>query len=152
MIYFVQAIDGGPIKIGTTGRLSTRLKQLGIEFGKDLRLLAVMDGSFEEEKSLHKRFAHLRIAPSALNERFEPDASLLGFIRANGRTWGGEDEVPSGAQPTLFAVKGTASWHEWLKQYVDSQGIGIMAAIDNALREAAKRDEFTKPMPKRSAK
>jgi hypothetical protein len=51
-------------------------------------VLAVTDGSYELEKSLHRRFAHLNV----VNELFEPADDLLGFIIEHGREWDGRDE------------------------------------------------------------
>lgn len=83
MIYFIQPKAGGPIKIGTTVRLGQRLKQLAAESGAELQVLAVVDGGFREEKSLHQRFAHLR----QVGEWFEPGDDLLGFIVNDGKPW-----------------------------------------------------------------
>lgn len=94
MIYFLQASAGGAIKIGTTKCLSQRLGCLRSETGEELRVLAVMDGGRPEEKSLHRRFAHLRIGKYALCEWFDPAGDLLDFITSDGRPWDGTDEVP----------------------------------------------------------
>ncbi len=58
------------------------------------------------------------------------------------------DDTPK----TLFSIKGKPSWHAWLKRYADSLGMDATVAIDNALRQQAKRDEFPDPMPKRMGK
>ena len=51
--------------------------------------------------------------------------------------------IPEAEQPkTLFAVKGTQAWHDWLKDYAEGQGVAVMTVIDHALREQAKRDGF----------
>jgi hypothetical protein len=52
-------------------------------------------------------------------------------------------------QKTLFAVKGSDEWFDWLKRYADSVGVSAMVAIDLALKDKAKRDGFPEPMPKR---
>jgi len=59
VIYFVQAEDGGGIKIGTTMCLTARLGQLEKDTGCPLRVLGVIDGTFPEEKALHRKFKHL---------------------------------------------------------------------------------------------
>lgn len=87
MIYFLQPIGGGRIKIGTTIQLSYRLKQLASEFGDDLEVLAIIDGDRPEERQLHRKFAHLR----TVGEWFEPGDDLLGFIRSEGKPWDGTD-------------------------------------------------------------
>ena len=73
-------------------------------------------------------------------------------------TWETPERAPmakaKGSQPddstkTLLSIKGKPSWYLWLKEYADSLGMDAVGAIDNALRQQAKRDEFPKPMPKR---
>jgi hypothetical protein len=88
-VYFVQALDGGPIKIGTSVRISFRLKQLQKESGKRLWVLGVVDGDKDVEKELHGRFAHLRIA----GEWFKPGPDLHEFITREAKDWDGVDEV-----------------------------------------------------------
>jgi hypothetical protein len=89
LIYFIKDVAGGRIKIGTTIQLSERLKQLAAETGGELTVLAVVAGSHEEERRLHRRFAHL----CKTGEWFEPGDDLLGFIVEEGRPWDGTDEV-----------------------------------------------------------
>ncbi len=89
MIYFIQPVDGGRIKIGTTIRVADRLIQLCKESGQTLRVLAVLEGSFDEEADLHRRFAHLR----AVNEWFEPGDDLLGFIVEAGQEWDASEAI-----------------------------------------------------------
>jgi hypothetical protein len=94
LIYFVRSPQG-PIKIGTTIRLSQRLKQLAAEYGEGLEVLAVSEGSYATEKELHCRFAHLR----QVGEWFEPGVDLLGFIVSDGKPWDGSDEKPDTKVP-----------------------------------------------------
>lgn len=63
MIYFIRS-PSGPIKIGTTIRLSQRLKQLAAEYGEGLEVLAVTEGDRNVEQELHRRFGHLRLEGS----------------------------------------------------------------------------------------
>jgi hypothetical protein len=88
MIYFIKRPDDGRIKIGTTAYLTQRLRHLAKECGVDLEVLAVRDGLFASERSLHRRFAHLR----TVGEWFEPGDDLLGFIVAEGHKWDGSDD------------------------------------------------------------
>jgi plasmid stability protein len=90
MIYFIRSPDG-PIKIGTTIRLSQRLTQLANEYGPGLEVLAVCEGDRWIEKELHHRFAELR----RVGEWFEPGDDLMGFIVSDGQPWDGSDEVPA---------------------------------------------------------
>lgn len=77
MIYFVQPVDGGPIKIGTTINLESRIRSLERHYGRKLAVLATMDGSYDEEKAIHDRFSHLRFGRTEL---FRPAFDLLEFI------------------------------------------------------------------------
>jgi hypothetical protein len=94
MIYFVCDADGqGAIKIGTTVRLSARLKQLEKEQGVPLRVLGVMDGSYADETALHGRF----VRDGRGREWFRANPELTAFIAAETRPWDGTDEVPLSA-------------------------------------------------------
>lgn len=77
MIYFVQAIDGGPIKIGYTGNVRKRLSGLRSSNPTYLILLGVMDGDREMEKHLHGKFKKIQ------GEWFEPARKLFDFINQN---------------------------------------------------------------------
>jgi hypothetical protein len=87
MIYLIQDADG-LIKIGTTIRLSQRLKQLKSEHKQHLKVLGVVDGSYADEAVLHLRFAHSRV----LGEWFQPTDELNDFIATDARPWDGSDE------------------------------------------------------------
>lgn len=96
MIYFLRCeqhtavLRPGWIKIGTTIRLSERLKQVAAEHFHTPTVLAVLDGGFAEERALHLKFKEAR----KHREWFEPHPELLLLIETEGRQWGGEDEVP----------------------------------------------------------
>jgi hypothetical protein len=130
MIYFTRAkqdtgeIKAGMIKIGTTIRLSERLKQLPVEYGTDVELIAVLDGDHTTEGDLHRQFDHLRV----VGEWFLPDEDLLEFIAARGREWDGIDEAPpmpcmSKDLKTVFLEKDLAS-----KAYVIAKLRGMITA------------------------
>lgn len=77
MIYFMQPVDGGPIKIGYSQNVEARHKQLENLYKKTLVVLAVMDGDYEEEQEWHERFSHLRFGRT---EQFRPSLELLEAI------------------------------------------------------------------------
>ena len=91
MIYCIRS-PAGRIKIGTTIRFSRRLRQLAAEHGEGLEVLAVVDGSFDVDRALHRRYAHLR----HVGDWFEPGDDLTGFIVSDGRPWDGTDEEQPG--------------------------------------------------------
>jgi hypothetical protein len=82
-------VRSGAIKIGTSTRLSVRLKQIAAEIGHMPTVLAVLDGAFAEEHALHVRFKSSR----EFCEWFYPDTDLLRLIELEGRPWDGEDEI-----------------------------------------------------------
>lgn len=75
LIYFVQAVDGGPVKIGWVERpdgLSKRLVTLQCGNPRKLRVCGTRPGRMSDEKLLHLRFAEQRIR----GEWFEVTPSL----------------------------------------------------------------------------
>lgn len=81
-VYFIQGVDGGPIKIGYARNPEARLKDLQLASPVQLRLLAIVDGGKPRETELHQRFAHLR----SHGEWFIADESLVRWIRKNATT------------------------------------------------------------------
>lgn len=75
-VYFIQAGDGGEIKIGTAQNPWARLKELQTGNGKQLRLLAVVPGGPREEGELHDRFR----AHGIRGEWFAPHAEIITFV------------------------------------------------------------------------
>ena len=57
-----------------------------------------------------------------------------------------DPEIPK----TLFSIKGVESWHNWIREFADHQGVAVMSLIDEALREHARNVGFPRPMPKRT--
>lgn len=77
MIYFLQPVAGGPVKIGYSADVPGRHRQLESHYGQPLALLAMIEGSVEQEAEIHGRFAHLRLGRT---EQFRPAAELMAFI------------------------------------------------------------------------
>lgn len=75
-VYFIQAGEGGPIKIGAAVDVLRRLKVLQTGNVEVLSLLCDFEGGPEEERRLHRHFAayHLR------GEWFHPSVELLDHI------------------------------------------------------------------------
>jgi hypothetical protein len=78
VVYFIQAGDDGPIKVGrTTGDPAERMRSLQTASPYRLRLLATKVASRNlDELLVHGRFVHLRLH----GEWFSPGADLLEFI------------------------------------------------------------------------
>lgn len=84
MIYFIRSIQGGPIKIGYTVKLQTRLREHERYYGVKFDVLLTMDGDRTTERELHERFSHLRILGrgkrGSAPEFFRPGRELTEFL------------------------------------------------------------------------
>lgn len=145
MIYFVQATDGGPIKIGFTDNLDARLKALESHYGRPLALLHAMEGGRAEEAETHDRFSHLRIGRT---EQFMPGPDLMEFI---GRThfFNLGDVLMMEGTSCQVVVKGSKEWRDWVMALSRFSRMRVPFLIDHALIEYAKRHGFEPPAPKR---
>lgn len=77
MIYFAQALTGGPIKIGYSEDVFKRLRTLRSSNPNYIILLGVMEGGRELEKQLHGTFRRYN------REWFHDTPQLREFIRLN---------------------------------------------------------------------
>lgn len=61
-VYFIQAVDGGPIKIGYGADVTARLNGLQTGSPVTLRIIGICEGDRELEQKLHKELAahHVR--------------------------------------------------------------------------------------------
>jgi T5orf172 domain len=133
LIYFIKSPDG-PIKIGTTIRLSERLKKLAAEYGEGLEVLAVTEGDRDIEQELHERFSYLR----RVGEWFEPGDDLVGFIVAEGKPWDGADEVDP-ARPVRLDL--AEADHNRLENQARKLGLSKSSYARMAVLERIKIDE-----------
>lgn len=81
-VYFIQSIDGGPIKIGYSRNPQARAK--GLQGAMELRVLAQMSGGYKLEADMHNKFADLRVN----GEWFSPAPELLVFIERIKKLYG----------------------------------------------------------------
>jgi len=81
VLYFIQGVDGGPIKIGITKSLRSRMIGLQGSCPVVLRVLAaVRRGGWRHEDAAHRRFKEHRLH----GEWFAPHAELLAHIEMVG--------------------------------------------------------------------
>lgn len=59
-IYFVEAVGAGRIKIGFSANPEKRIRGLTTSSAHELKTLKVIEGELAQERSIHRRFAHLR--------------------------------------------------------------------------------------------
>ena len=77
-VYFIQAGEGGPIKIGYSSDPRVRAGDLQTAHHEQLRLLCTTPGDMALEAKLHKRFKRSRIR----GEWFRPSWFLRQYIEA----------------------------------------------------------------------
>lgn len=133
MIYFVESSDGLRVKIGTTIRLSVRIKQLRAKYGEGLKIVAVTEGSFVEESKLHAGFADLRLE----GEWFLFESPIRDFVRDHADAWDGTDEVPLVYMP---GVSIDPEVHERATKAASLMGMSLADYASAVLRKAADRD------------
>ncbi len=80
-VYFVQNLADQLIKIGFSGDVPKRMKDLASHHHAPMRLLAAIDGcSVFDERRLHHRFRGLRARNAYGTEWFRPEPKLILFI------------------------------------------------------------------------
>lgn len=79
-VYFVQAVEGGPIKIGWSVDPDKRLKELQGGNPKELKLIGIEAGDMQHERELHGRFRDHRM----FGEWFMPEPVILEYIATIG--------------------------------------------------------------------
>jgi hypothetical protein len=89
-IYFVQAGDDGPIKIGFAQHLETRLAGLRTDSPVPLVLRCSLPGTRADEKAMHRRFGDFWLR----GEWFNPEPALVAFIAAQGGSVDGDPALP----------------------------------------------------------
>lgn len=132
-IYFVRRADGtGPIKIGCSGSLDGRLRQLCIDYRAQFVVLATGRGDFLTERNVHLKFASAQTAaplrmsrkrrtlPPGRSEWFSATPELLDFIAEVACS----GEIPLSDQECrerIFAERYRSG--ETLQQIADDYGI-----------------------------
>jgi hypothetical protein len=78
-VYFLQAGDDGPIKIGHTTRpVQDRIDKLQVGNAYELRLIGTIEAHAPYERVLHRKFKHIRMR----GEWYRPEVELLQLIQA----------------------------------------------------------------------
>jgi hypothetical protein len=148
MLYFIQTVSGGPIKIGHSEDVDARIKQLESHYDQPLALLATMPGGEKEERALHQRFSPWRLGRT---EQFQPVAELLAFIGRPLLVGPNPNavEVMEPAVKSLASIKGGAEYATWLEGLAEHAHLPLTILIEHALREYAENHGYTNSQPKR---
>lgn len=144
MIYFVQAEEHGFIKIGTTSNMRKRYDQLKKSVGWDLTLLGMMEGGFNEEQAIHRRFTAFR----AVGEWYNDDPAVMDYIECNARAWDEDDDEPL-RQKKHVLIQCSPQWREWLRRLTDHDRCSATVIIERALNSYAKEIGFEERAPRR---
>lgn len=100
VVYFIQGVDGGPIKIGRTRNLKERLRSIQMSSPVRLRVLAAYRNPDEDaETKLHQRFRVHRLH----GEWFEDCPKIRKFIRRTGADTFLLDLVETYGEQAVFA-------------------------------------------------
>jgi hypothetical protein len=149
MIYFAQAVDGGPIKIGCSDNVDNRLRVLESHYGCRLVLLATREGSRADEAAVHRRFRHLRLGHT---EQFHPSPDLMAFIGRPLLVGTNPDAVAMEPESVGFTMKADREWAEWLDRMASQLGITKADAVDQALAMFARARGILEMPPPRFKK
>jgi hypothetical protein len=94
-IYFIQAVTGGPVKIGYSADVPTRVRELQTSSPVRLAVLCTVEGTMAGERALHNAFA----TDSMEGEWFTPSDALRSKVKELGgevleaRAWTPEDRA-----------------------------------------------------------
>jgi hypothetical protein len=149
LIYFAQAVCGGPVKIGTAVDVDRRLAQLEANYGQPLALLATMPGGQEEEQAIHERFSEIRLGRT---EQFKPTFELMTFIGRPLLVGANPDAVEamdSHCKPMVAQLRGSAAWKAWIEELADFDDRAVASLFERAVHRYAKEVGFPKEPPER---
>jgi hypothetical protein len=149
VIYFVQPVDGGPIKIGCSENVDARVQQLQSLYKRPLSILKTLPGGRKEEMSIHKRFAHLRLGHT---EQFRPASDLMEFIGGSLLVGANPETVEAMPMPSLkhgFVMRASPAWIDWLKRAAEYERTTVADFIDRAAADRARQNGFKEAPPKR---
>ncbi len=78
LVYFIQAVDGGPIKIGKSNVVQLRARVAELQTGNpaELRVIGCIAGDHETERQLHSALTQYRVR----GEWFEDTDVVRGVI------------------------------------------------------------------------
>lgn len=147
MIYFLQNVNGGTVKIGFTDNLNARCKQIEAYYGCPLAILATMKGDRETEREIHERFANLRFGRT---EQFRPAVDLMAFIGRPLLVGANPDAVEAmppipDERTAVIHLKGSVAYAEWLERFHRETHIPKTTLVRLGLADLAKKLKFEAP-------
>jgi hypothetical protein len=147
MIYFVQAKSGGSVMIGFTNNLDSRLKQLQATYGRELVVLATMEGGLAEERGILSRFEHLRLGRA---EQFRPSPELMEFIGRPVLSESNSDAIEAIPQAGAFLQRSSLAWKQAVEAFAEwDRAPSVSDLIDRAIIAYAREKGYSKAFPRR---
>jgi hypothetical protein len=149
VIYFVQPVDGGPVKIGYSADPQRRHAQLEAIYRRPLVALAVIEGDRRREREIHDRFAHLRLGNT---EQFRPAPELAEFIGAPLIVSPNPDTIeamPSRQQKIIMTLRGSDEFETWVKGLADFDATSVAEMTERAYAAYARQIGYAEARPRR---
>lgn len=135
-VYFMQAIGGGPIKIGHSKDVEKRQAQLEARYGRPLVVVHIIEGDRGTEQAIHQKFARLRIRQT---EQFRVGRDLIEFIGKPLTTrMSGRRMCPKKVNLTVSLPDGL---HARIKRIADRECNSVATFIRAAVAEKLERME-----------
>lgn len=108
-VYFVQAGNGGPIKIGIARDPAKRMSDLQVANANKLTLLGSIPGDLYDEQSLHQTFQPYRLN----GEWFQPAPQVVDWLKTRGMTATVEGRCESCASlaVAMMELKQAVAWY-----------------------------------------
>jgi len=144
MIYFMQPVGGGPVKIGYSANVEQRRKQLELKYKTPLAVLAVMPGDEKEEREIHEKFAHLRFERT---EQFQPAIDIFAFINRPLLVCANPEAIEAmpDMQKPLISIRCRAGFRAWVLSVAAERRITPSQLIEFALMRFAESEKI--PLP-----
>lgn len=134
MIYYIQSKETGLIKIGTSERVKSRMKQISKQHKSDMCICALSEGGRSEEQDIHSVFGMHR----AHGEWFYPHPDLMLHIENVGMREIPKDKVG------VYTVRVDDEFKARLEAEAKRRGIGWTTTLAMLAREALAQKEMVK--------
>jgi hypothetical protein len=114
-VYFIQPVDGGPIKVGIAVDVEERLRKLQMGNWVRLRIIATCPGGRAQEKRLHKEWRKHRVH----GEWFSPVREVMAWIAEYATPYVTRREAAAqAARERAREIERVARWHrDWRRMW-----------------------------------
>lgn len=148
-VYFIQAGEGGPVKIGKADDPRARMSELQVAHHVELSLMRVIEGDLAVEQWLHRHYADLHLR----GEWFRFSECMMAIeppcLTATGHVaiielWPTAKELGVDIDTSEFTVRGwkrrrSIPSHTWEKLLRAARGRNIPLSVDSLLAGQVRR-------------